>query len=47
MSTNRKSLSAEQANERLATVERRFQSHMKRHKGLDGSSVRARLEAKR
>jgi class 3 adenylate cyclase len=46
MSTSKKKLSADQVYELLATVERRFQKNMNRHKGLDWSKVRARLEAK-
>lgn len=44
-STEEKSLSAEQREELLSTLQTRFADNMERHKGLDWAAVQARLEA--
>ena len=41
----KKKLSANQSAELLATLKARFEKNMKRHKGLEWSTVQARLEA--
>lgn len=41
----KKALSAEQRSQLLKTLEARFEKHMHRHKGIDWSSVRARLDS--
>jgi hypothetical protein len=45
MKSNKKALSAEQAEELLRALKARFEKNMNRHKGLEWAKVRARLEA--
>jgi hypothetical protein len=43
---NKKKLSQAQLDELLSTLKTRFEKNMKRHKGIEWSKVKARLEAK-
>ena len=45
MNSKKKALSAEQRKELLGTLKTRFEKNMKRHKGLEWATVRAKLEA--
>jgi len=45
MDTNKKKLSAEQREELLRTLKARFEKNMNRHKGLEWSNVKTKLEA--
>lgn len=46
MKSAKKKLSAEQAQDLLATLKNRFEKHKNRHKGMEWASVQAKLEAK-
>ena len=46
VSNPKKSLSSTQTDELLRTLKTRFEKNMKRHKGLEWSSVQSRLQAK-
>ena len=45
MNSNKKKLSSEQREELLKTLKARFEKNMTRHKGLDWTKVKAKLEA--
>jgi hypothetical protein len=45
MDTNKKKLSAEQREELLRTLKARFEKNMNRHKGIEWSNVKTKLEA--
>jgi len=44
ITSNKKKLSAEQQQELLKTLQSRFENNMKRHRGMEWTRVRARLE---
>ncbi|MCW3071289.1 MAG: hypothetical protein JWO44_1179 [Bacteroidetes bacterium] len=45
MTSNKKKLSAQQAEELLGTLKTRFEKNMKRHKGIEWAKIQAKLEA--
>jgi hypothetical protein len=45
LKSNKKKLSPEQSEDLLLTLQERFEKNMKRHKGIEWATVRAKLEA--